>query len=47
MKGLINNLLNPFTIFIAGLVIAMLIALILFTINPDFFLDFFTGFAPK
>jgi len=47
MKGLLNYLLEPTTIFIAGLIVVMFIALVLFTINPDFFLDFFRGFAPK
>ena len=47
MKGLLNYLLDPTTIFIAGLVVAMFIALILFTINPDYFMNFFRGFAPQ
>jgi len=47
MKGLLNYLLDPTTIFIAGLIVVIFIALILFTINPDYFMNFFRGFAPK
>jgi type II secretory pathway component PulF len=49
MKGFINYLFNPIVIFIVGMVIVLIIALIYFGISSsdNNFINLFSGLAPK
>jgi len=40
-------LANPVILLVVGLLIAMIVALIMFSTDPDFIINFFKGIASK
>ncbi len=48
MKGSIMSFIgNPIVFFIVGITIVIIFAIIYFSVDPDVFMGFFEGFAPK
>lgn len=47
MKGVMEFLASPVMFLVVGALIALLVAIIIFSIDPDALIGFMKGFAPK
>ena len=45
--GIIEFFGNPAMWLVTGIIVAIIVAFVLFTFNPDTVINFFKGFAPK